>query len=123
MFDLSTIVINNIKGAEKKRNYIIQTMCKKIDELLGNFDEKQLAKEEAAAEKSQKEDNGSSAEEVKPLEQFEWLKLKATHESLRSKLRAAIVEKLTDVTALREGLTSLTFSLHPSHSLSRSTKT
>lgn len=96
LFELSPIAINNIKGAEKKREYIVETMCKKIEELLGSFDEKQLAKEQAV-EKSAKIEATKLAGIQAKIDQFEWLKLRATHDSLRTKLREIVIEKLTDV--------------------------
>lgn len=47
MFDLSPIAINNIKGFEKKKEYVYSTMCKKIDELLENFDDRITGTNEA----------------------------------------------------------------------------
>lgn len=66
MFDLSTIAINNIKGFEKKKEYIYSTMCKKIDDLLGKFDES-LAGKNDGIEKQYNEIE-KKAEAAKPHE-------------------------------------------------------
>lgn len=95
MFDLSPIAINNIKGFEKKKEYIYSTMCKKVDELLGNFDERMIGRNDAIDKLYSEAEKKAQAAKVP--EQFTWLKLKDPYESLRSKLRYAIFEKLCEV--------------------------
>ncbi|KAL4429067.1 hypothetical protein ABPG74_022153 [Tetrahymena malaccensis] len=93
MFDLSTVVINNIKGFDNKMDYIYSTMCKKVDSLLQNFDEKTSQKEVIIQKQEAK-----YKQQIKSVQadHFTWLKLKASHDTLKKKLRQMIVEKLIE---------------------------
>ncbi|EAS07494.2 IQ calmodulin-binding motif protein (macronuclear) [Tetrahymena thermophila SB210] len=93
MFDLSTVVINNLKGFDSKMDYIYSTMCKKVDTLLQNFDEKTNQKEATILKQESK-----FKQQIKSVQadHFTWLKLKASHDTLKKKLRQMIVEKLIE---------------------------
>ncbi|KAL4470848.1 hypothetical protein ABPG72_016394 [Tetrahymena utriculariae] len=93
MFDLSTVVINNLKGFDSKMDYIYSTMCKKVDSLLQNFDEKTRQKEAVIQKQEVK-----FKQQIKSVQadHFKWLKLKASHDTLKKKLRQMIVEKLIE---------------------------